>query len=264
MNVIETITVDPDSPELTRYPFKAQYCRDMPGKSKGKGKGQPKLFDGFQLTMRVDPRDMEGAPKVAENGKTIRKRIPPFPFTCEKLSNTSLKIKAPLLEFSDRGNDDEAIRGTGALDEMPMDALDNVRGILKERCNIDDEAGLTLQTAHKFHIVHFREGVRLSADALDEHEGMPENELAPDPIPLRCNISALKDELDTMEIQVNGQKKTAVLWLVGCAPRLSWRVADLNQMNRNTGPTNEESSDDEELTAVQKALRKKANLMKTS
>lgn len=192
------------------------------------------------VTMRVDPRDVFGAEALEDAfGEKIRPKVKGFDFKCQIYNSSSLCITAPLLDFSDRGNDDELIRHRYQQGSV-IDAIDNARNGLPERYG----KGPNYQQAKKRFILEFIDPVELSAEVLKEHEGKTNNELAMRAIQVtpsrtehrKIEVEDPKNQGMTVETDIEVYIETPV-------PRLVWRVADLLGKNRKKGRTEIEANE---------------------
>lgn len=246
--------MDPSRLELTPYPWKVHPCEGLVDKE------DDKVFrNGFIVTYRVNVFDAIGAKKVVveddEGIETVlRKKCPPFPFKCNVHSANTLKVVVPLLDHSDRGNDDEFIREKHGRDHILMNALDEHRNECAQR------NGQDYNTTVKHVILQFPETVALDGECLGVNKKKKKKGFAVDPTSLKLeaiNISvdittALDDNHDTRtETTLNAvgqeQQQIFTLWKQSNVPRFFWRVADTSQDSKKRGGLDNDSSEDEEV-----------------
>ena len=78
--------------EKTPFPFKVYSAKNLKGL---KEDGKEKSYNGFIVTMRVNPRDILGVGK--KKGFNFKARV---------YSKNSIIVEAPALDYSDVGNND--------------------------------------------------------------------------------------------------------------------------------------------------------------
>ena len=251
---LEFITVDPDRLEMTPWPFKVIRERRMPGKE-----GDGTEYNGFKVFMRAEYRDIMGSPKQVDplTGKVLVAKIKPFPFKCLLEGRDKLKVVAPLLSASDRGNDDEAIRRSFTDDSNFMESLDLSRNDFIAR-----QGGVgRYQKAKKHYILSFPPvcAVKLDGDVLlankvkdKQKKKMVKGELKLGALNLNCNISR-HDDTGWEYKEIDGERYP--VFYKEKLPRLYWEVADLNDKSGMTGHQDEEESSDEDGDAV-KAMKR--------
>lgn len=209
--------------------------------------------NGFLLTMRVEYRDVMGGEKevIDSNGMKKKKKIKPFDYKCwVKGPPWTLWVKAPLLSWSDRGNDDELIRSTynETLDDgLLMMALDEHRNDFITR---HDQA--SYEAAYKIFVLEIpaKFDVELDGNVLKfNHRKKPVEGL------LKLGaINLLPPITDVGKVTTK---------MVEAVPRIYWQMADVSKKKRQMGRNKEEIESDDEAEGVA-AMRKKVASMDTS
>ena len=216
-----------------------------------------------------------GAPARVINGHKAHNELKPFKFRCSVTSSNKLKLVFPLMDCSERGNDDEQARqvyqGTDFFTSTPiMSALDTGRNGYKERSQ-------EYQTREMEYILIFKEGVKLSASALamnskkkkKKKKGDPEKEVCkPYVIDLDVPLEQLNDEMvqnlkveDLMSRRIKDQSgKDHDVFFAAYREekvvRLVFGVADLNADIVKEGRGSDSSSEDEDDWDMQAAMRR--------
>lgn len=251
------MSVDAARLEYTPFPFKIYPCENLVDKD-----DPNTLHRGFIVSMRVNYQDVMGAPKVVDAaGDLIRKKIPPFNFKCTIYRTNKLLITAPLLEWSDRGNDDEHIRKKYGVDSVLMNALDEHRNAAVSR--IGDK---TFQTAVKHVILEFPTTVELSGECLlinkrKNKKGVSTGStesmtLKLEAINFATDVSSKEDTnwerrvIPFTDASGKTQDLEVPVWIQDKKPRVFWRVADVSKDSRKRGKMENDSDSDDAAEGV--------------
>ena len=136
-SLAEYISVDPDRIELTPSPFKVHHIHGLVDVKK-----EGILHQGYAVVICCDQRDVFGLDRIVQNDIVVQKKVRPFKYSATLISATEIQIVAPLVPYTERGNDDEAIRNmlskstdveAKASNERLMNALDDSRNHYQER-----------------------------------------------------------------------------------------------------------------------------------
>lgn len=267
--------LDPDRLENTPDPFKCYRIGNLTGADDPEEK-----FSGFFVTMKVETRDILGAPKQEIDGKTIA-AVEPFPYKCFITGPDSLVVEAPLMSASDRGLDDEKIRanivgvetiaGLDAtechdLGHSMMKALDNARNKYIERNGgLPGKGKPGYHAAKKHYELRFPPGLKVQLEdgdklvcnkiktrggkkkkQLEEHQLFTRSQLVSYEVNDHTKANA---DWPTKEFPgADGTPQAFKLWLKDSSPKLYWIVADLSEEGDKLGrkDENEESDDDDD------------------
>lgn len=171
-------------------PFKIKTADRLKGVDKGK------MFQGYILEMRVHPCDAIG------HGDH-----PPFEFKAKLDDTQTVTIEGPVLDYTDKGGDDDEVRDylledadpedmdsqgdpkMNEEDEVMMEAFDNARNNLEER--IENEV---LAPKKEWKLM-FPSDVHLSKAVLDVHKPYKESD--------RLHMRALPIEYELLNAAVN-------------------------------------------------------------
>lgn len=257
--------LDPDRLERNPYPFKIYPARLMRDEKK-----ENTHHNGFILTMRAEYRDIMGGTREAVDleGSKKMKVIKPFEFKCWVKGPRTLWVKAPLLSWSDRGNDDEVIRTEYGDDHLMMVALDEHRNDFIER---NDKNSSSAETAHKIFVLDFppKYNVALDGDVLYINRKAKKKEaglLKLNAVNIAVDVMSDEDlasaSLFNVVDEITNVEKAYIKWKMDVVPRLVWHVADLSEKTKQVGRKKEDvESSDSEAEGVA-AMRKKAANMK--
>jgi len=236
------------------------------------------FYHGYLLEMRVHPCDALG------QGKS-----PAFDFQATLMSSDTLIVTAPVLDFTDRGMDDEAVReylevAEGeydlAEDEVTMEAFDNYRNTLDSRMEktgtgneeykIDKEQSFPVKKQYKLIFINGSRSVHLSSEVLECHR-KSKNLLKLEALPIEYDIEKMTPKPEDIELgdletltyktQDNvGQVTTNTVYVLPqptfVLQRFIIRLADLNQDVRKKGRI-VKAADVDEAVAMMSALNKK-------
>lgn len=225
------VRVNKDNFALTPYPFKVVSCHNLLSLD------GLQSYKGYAVLMRVHPCDILG------EGKKKR-----FKCSCRRISSTTLCITAPSVDYSDAGYDDDQMTDTlasGAIDDA-NDCI--IEGIVNARTHYQDtERTGTMQ----FHLIFER--VTLDESVLKMHEGMKNNELRTESLPVEAPVSRLASvELDDVVTRdAHGTERTTKAFKVThyASPRVFWRIADTNEEVRKNRRTSNDDDDDDAFAA---------------
>ena len=194
------------------------------------------VHKGFNVGMRVEFRDASGAAAAKDSDdKVVRKAVAPFPFKCKVESDTTLKVIAPLLPFSLRGNDDKIV--TKVLKNLGLP--DVAKDVDVSRNAYVARNQNKLQSAERHYILQFPDGVKLDGSVLKSNQPKKTKRSKPyDPATLKLRAVDVEATDYSDHIQITDQ-----------LPRLIWQVADLNTEKWNEGEL-EMSSDESENSAL--------------
>lgn len=184
------------------------------------------FFKGYIITMKVDPRDVLG------DGPT---RSGQFEFVAQITGDNQVTITAPLLDYNEKGKDDELIRQllrVGDEEENTfIEALEN-HHVKFENLKLDNEMK---------YVLDFGPGVKLSSDVLEVHRGKTNGYLTEEAMPTRVRVEALGPCNETAEVldangnvyvdQTGGTFRIPMVYAYFCGV-LYWRVADLKLDSR--------------------------------
>ncbi|CAB9520236.1 hypothetical protein SEMRO_1085_G239570.1 [Seminavis robusta] len=192
---IEDIPVDPHLLEGTSSPFKVTTIKGLVDVKKGAAK----LHFGYLVTMKVDPRDALGVPDLDPP-------LAAFPFKAFIMPGEKnvLIVEAPLVEYSERGGDDEDLRTLLRKREgtLPiMDSLDNARKNFEQRHGLvhDEEEEVhqseenPYKVPKKYYKLAFSAGVKLSSKELLIHEGKRPGELKLEGMTVYTKLAKVKN-----------------------------------------------------------------------
>ena len=202
----------------------------MEGEGSSKAKAS---YGGWVVMMRVHPCDVLGEPTM---------KLPRFIYKCRRLTSTTLVVEAPTLDFSDVGHDDEVIREileNRTDGPVIMDGLDNSRSDIEARMDAEHNP---MTGKMQYHLV-FPDHCSLDETVLEKHKGMSNSELKMEALPLSRSITRLatkKKGADGMEVD----QHTGF-----AAPRIFWRVADLNKESQKKGRANRADEHDDDAFA---------------
>ena len=205
------ITVDLEHLEGTRYPFQVTAIDELQD-----AKQLNKLHRGYVIKMRTNPVDAFGMPSES---------IPEFPYQAfvSKTDRNVVYVLAPLLEYPDRGGDDNRIRRRLTKhDDLAMaqvvGSFDAARHDFEERHGLKEDGA---QIPRKYYRLEFPGDVKLKADILDVNRGAKED----DTFALKLYGATTKATLDA----------AAVKGRVHTTPRMFWMVADAAKKARTVG-----------------------------
>lgn len=258
--------MDISRPEFCPYPFKIYPAYNLFGAEDGE------FHDGFILVMRNELQDLAGGTHdVGTKEKTLQKKtVPPFKFKAWVAGPQEIRVQAPLLPWSDRGNDDEIIRRNYRVTHnRVMAALDAGRNDYIQR------VGFGYETAYKIYVLNVLETedmrillkgmvLRQNKTKKTKQSNEPADLLKPITMNLLSNISSLDKALDTIEVpdpMKPSGKGQAYVWEVSAVPRLAWEIGNVALQRRKVGRMAEEldgSSDDDDHIA--KEMAKKCNI----
>ena len=94
---------------MTRHPFKVYTATNLKGSAPGK------TYNGYLIVMRPHPVDVFG------DGAKYKG----FPFKATLYTNKSIVVEAPVVDYSDAGNDDDAFRDFLVIDDAEILAEKN-------------------------------------------------------------------------------------------------------------------------------------------
>lgn len=220
---------------------------------------------GYYVMMRADYRDVFGQDKLkANDGTVIRKKISPFPFRLRlhPTSRDKVIVTGPLLDWSDRGNDDWIIRSIwGKTKTDLVDGIDDATAKYIER-----QGGVkAAQTAKKEYVLHFKNSPHLTVEKLKIHNTKKfksTGDLTIEGLPLSVDLTSHGDKLDEVELKdkngnpkmdKDGKPEVAKVWVRVVHPRFYWAIADKNLDSKKRGPTDVSSSDEEDGVAAMAA-----------
>ena len=208
---------------LTQAPFKVYSCEQLMG-STTQEECRGVFFKGYIITMKIDPRDVLGVGPVDD-------RKGQFEFVAQITSDNQVTITAPLLDYHEMGNDDDAIRRL--FPNNDLDAATVIEALENHHVKFAD-----LKVENKMqYVLDFGPGVKLSGDVLDVHQGQKGGLLKEEALPTRVRVDELGPCGDLAEVlDVNGRAyldrngnpmmvPCVYAYFCGC---LYWRVADLN------------------------------------
>lgn len=233
--------------ERTPYPFKVHHTENLVS-----AEDPGELYKGYTITMRVDPRDARGDPAHFDNaGAVIRPRIRPFPFKAYIYRDNAILVVAPLVDFADRGNDDEVIRDKYQNNNF-VDALDNTRGSYIRR---QGENGYQSKARH--YVLEFKSEVELSSEAIEINRAKKDNILNPQAIAYDVEL----DDYNRAPLQmltvpdpapgaVQGTTIQASKWTMYPVLRLAWCVADMKLGSKLRGASTFRDDDDGEIAGL--------------
>jgi hypothetical protein len=229
------------------------------------------FHDGFCLVMRNEVQDMGGGTHaVVTKDKSIqKKKVKQFKFKAWVSGPQEICVIAPLLTWSDRGNDDEIIRDFYKTEQPRlMTALDTSRNDYIKRMGVD-----TYETAHKVFVLRVMDAddlrVKLDGSVLlcnkkaKKQQPMEPGLLVPIPLNVSTNISSVDETLQEIDIadpnNASGKKRVKI-WQVALVPRIVWQVANLATQARRVGRMEEDVDDPDDEDLIAKEMAKKCNI----
>ena len=248
--------MDPKRPELTPYPFKVVFADNLDDID-----DVGIALKGYYIMMRADVRDVFGQPKLKnDDGTVLRKKVAPFPFRLKLAPNShdTVIVTAPLLDWSDRGNDDHIIRSTWASTGKAdlVCGIDDATAKFVERCGGPGAA----QIAKKHYVLQFANHPHLTVAKMKIHNTKKyktTGDLTIEGLPLAVDLTHSGEQLEQRTIiGADGKKITVALWKRVCVPRFYWAIADKNMDSKKRGPTDVSSSDEEDGVAAMAAAMK--------
>jgi hypothetical protein len=183
------------------------------------------FFKGFIIAMKVDPRDVLGV------------GVPPqhqFEFEARITASNQITVTAPLLDYHDRGGDDELI--DDYLDNANRDDMVVLEALGNQRQEMNK---MKLNNKMQY-ILDFGKDVEFSAEVIMFHKGKLNGILTEEAMPIVCRVDALGQ---TMEHLIDKHGKPVIHegsaiylpssphYFCGC---LYWRVADLAKDSRKS------------------------------
>ena len=209
--------------ESTPYPFKVKKIYNMEGANDGE------LYNGYMITMTVDPQDAIGKEDVA---------LQQFPYEAVVESQTEIDVTAPLLEYNERGGHDELIRVK--LDQKDeADSLKNAMDNARKR--YERKYGQVDRLNKKIYRLIFPSGTKLSGKVLKCNEAAAKKNsknLSTHGYTVTEEIAALNKNPPVLKREFNQtSNKTEIYYAIHVAvtPKLFWRVADVKDDEVLTG-----------------------------
>jgi hypothetical protein len=161
------IPVNPQKFWLTQAPFKVYSCESMMG-STMQDDCRGVFFKGYIITMKVDPRDVLGVGP---------ERSGQFEFVAQITGDNQVTITAPLLDYNEKGKDDDVIRQMlrpGDEEEQTfIEALEN-HHVKFADLKLDNKMN---------YVLDFGAGVKLSSNVLEVHRGKTNGYLTEEAMP---------------------------------------------------------------------------------
>ena len=273
----ETIYIDIRRPERTQYPFKLKTAANLEGTE------EKTFYHGHLLEMRVHPCDALG-----QGGSDA------FDYQASLMASDTLLITAPILHYTDRGQDDEEVREYLELsegefeepsDEVTMEAFDNHRNTLDTRIEKseggsehkeDKELAYPLKKQHKLVFINGEQPVHLSSDVLKCHEGK-NNKLQLEALPIEYEVEKMNPSMEDVELndlesvtikeRNNSMESETKVWILPrptfVLQRFIIRLADLNKDVRKKGRIVKPADVDKTIAMMSALNKKKGKKKKT-
>jgi hypothetical protein len=266
---LEYLSLNFKHPEMCPYPFKLLPALNLPGLEHGE------YHDGFCLVMRGEAQDMGGGSHlVGGKGRTLqKKKVKGFRFRAWVSGPQEIRVEAPLLSWSDRGNDDELIRELySASHPRLMAAFDAGRNDYIKRMGVD-----MYESKLKVYVLRVVEtdDLRIQLDGtvlgINNKKGKPIKTtrkqepfyLAPVTLNLSSNISSVDTKLEDITIADPDSGMgmiTAKLWEVAVVPRIVWHVANVATQAHRVGRMEEDIDDPDDEDDIVREMNKKLNV----
>jgi hypothetical protein len=240
-------------PERCPYPFKILPMTSMEGT-------EDRVFhDGFALVMRAEYQDLVGGERLVKGkGKNCqKKKVKPFPFKARVVGDKEIHVTAPLLTWSDRGNDDNLMRLNFSEPKYSgvLEALDVSRNAYIQRFGVD-----TYEAKEKIYVLRLMETsntlIKLDGAVLLCNKKAKKNQiqdpglLTPLAMSLCVDITSISDDsfnfIDVPSEDDPNQVTRFSLWNTTHVPRLVWQVANVAKKARRIGDIEEDVDDDDD------------------
>lgn len=250
--------MDVTRPELCPSPFKIYQATDMQGLEDGD------FHHGFILAMRTDVRDLVGGSHFVRDrrGDNSIKRVQGFKFKAWVAGDKEIRVSAPQLSWSDRGNDDLDIVDQYGQHGMICTALNVARNGYIQRAGIE-----SYENKEKIYVLRLMESddinIKLDGAVLECNKASKRYQqqpglLSPFVVNLSIDVSTTEDTLEEIELTLGKDKKKKVsVWKVAQVPRLMWRVANVAQQSRRIGLMQEDVDEEEEDDDIMAQMSKK-------
>jgi hypothetical protein len=223
---VVTIPVDIDNLWKVQHPFKVYSAESIQGNTHTKDTNG-EFFKGFIITMEVCPRDVlgTGAYGMPSTGQ--------FEFVASITAKNQVSIEAPILNYTSRGGDDDAIelllQQDNLHDNVFWEALQNQRR----------EWAKSKRENKMVYILDFGPNVELSSKVLEIHKHKTDGTLYEEAMPITVPVGAFPSNervpvLDKHGNQyvIKGHKISTPVVFKYFAGMIYWCVADRKQDSR--------------------------------
>lgn len=263
---LEHMTLDVKRPELCPSPFKIYQATDMVGLKEGE------KHNGFILAMRTEIQDMVGGSHFVrrKNGDHFPKKVPGFKFKAWVAGDQEIRVSAPQLSWSDRGNDDLLISANYEDETMICAALDVARNDYIQRAGLE-----SYEAKEKIYVLRLMETgdmkIKLDGTVLESNRGAKKKHqempglLSPFVLNLTTSVSTPDDDLEVLALKRTASDGTrsetqVTVWKVAQVPRLLWQVANVAVQARRVGVMEEDEEAEEEDDIMKQMSKKVAGI----